>query len=540
MLSRPVRFVDSKFVQSPDVAVEQLVERVFARAADARDPEAIRVAFASVLRELDVRPGDPAWTDGRDVIGAAYERVLHGRDRRALGQFFTPLSIGRAMAAWLLADQPQLLLDPACGSGSLLAAAAHERTGTTKFVGVDVDSLAVAMASANGALRQVAELEVHTRNFLTDDVGEPPDAVICNPPFTRHQELTRNEKRAIHEGFKRRLGLEISQLASLHVLFLIRALEVSAENARLAFITPAHWLDRNYGRAVKLFLLERARVEAIVQFPARQLVFEHAVTTAAVTLIRKGAARRTLPRTRFVNAASITRDDILEAFKADAEAAHIALSANEKWSRVRPRRGPKAIALEQVARVRRGAATGCNEFFVLSDDDRRLHDLNMCCLRPCAASPRWFTGEEIDDETLAALPWTAPRWLLHPSRVRLGGPLERYLQRGARLGVHERHLVQQRVKAGRPWWQVEADFAAPILFTYLNRSRPRFVRNRAGAIPLNNWLVIEPLTGIDPDGLFAALKQVSEGVLRANAREYGNGLWKLEPSELRQLPVPSL
>ena len=69
-------------------------------------------------------------------------------------------------------------------------------------------------------------------------------------------------------------------------------------------------------------------------------------------------------------------------------------------------------------------------------------------------------------------------------------------------------------------------------------SRPRFVRNRAGAIPLNNWLVIEPLNGVDPDVLFAALKEASEAALRSDAREYGNGLWKLEPSELKRLPLP--
>ncbi len=220
MSSRPPGGVDSELMESPDVAVEQLVARVFSRVADAREPGAIRAAFAAVLCELDVRLGDPAWTDGRDVIGAAYERVLHGRDRRALGQFFTPLSIGRSRAAWLLADEPRLLLDPACGSGSLLAAAAHERTGTTTFVGIDVHSLAITMTSANATLRGVAELELHARNFLLDDVEERPDAVICNPPFTRHQELSREEKLAIHAGFKRRLGLQISQLASLHVLFL--------------------------------------------------------------------------------------------------------------------------------------------------------------------------------------------------------------------------------------------------------------------------------------------------------------------------------
>ena len=191
----------------------------------------------------------------------------------------------------------------------------------------------------------------------------------------------------------------------------------------------------------------------------------------------------------------------MHAFAADTEATHVQLSLGENWSRVERRRSQQATTLEEVARVRRGAATGCNEFFVLTDEDRRVHALNRCCLRSCAASPRWFDGEEINDETLAALPASAPRWLLYPSRARLGGPLERYLQRAA-LGVHERHLVKLRVKAGRPWWEVEADFAAPILFTYLNRRRPRFVRNRAGAIPLNNWLVIEPLDGVDAEMLF--------------------------------------
>jgi adenine-specific DNA-methyltransferase len=523
-------------VESPEIAVDQLVERVRARVADVNDPEAVRTVFAAVLADLGVRPGDPAWTDGRDVIGAAYERLLSGRDRRALGQFFTPLSIGRAMAAWLLEDEPRLLLDPACGSGSLLAAAAHERKGTTRLAGIDVDPLAIAMAAANGVLRRVSDLELHAANFLTGHPEARPDAVICNPPFTRHQQLTREEKVAIHGGFKTRLGVEISQLASLHVLFLVRAIEVATEDARLAFITPAHWLDMNYGRAIKEFLLEHAHVEAIVQFPARQLVFEHAVTTAAVTLIRKTSDAGRARPTRFVRAASIDRDDILRALKGGAEDRLVQLSSSAKWSRVERRRRPRATTLEDVARVRRGAATGCNKFFVLSDEDRRLHKLNRCYLRPCATSPRWFDGDEIDDDVLAALPETAPRWLLQPSRSRLGGPLERYLQRAEQLGVHDRHLVRLRVRAGRPFWDIETDFAAPILFTYLNRSRPRFVRNRAGAIPLNNWLVIEPRAGVNPAALFAALQEATDA-LRPDAREYGNGLWKLEPSELKQLQL---
>jgi hypothetical protein len=234
------------------------------------------------------------------------------------------------------------------------------------------------------------------------------------------------------------------------------------------------------------------------------------------------------------------RDDILCALNGETDAALVELTSTEKWSRVSSRRRRRVTRLDEVAHVRRGVATGCNEFFVLSDEKRRAHKLNRCYLRPCAASPRWFAGDEINENVLDTLPDTAPRWLLYPSRARLGGPLEYYLQRAGQLGVHERHLVELRVKAGRPWWQVEADFEAPILFTYFNRDRPRFVRNHVGAVPLNNWLAIQPRAGVDVEALFGALQLAGASVLRRNAREYGNGLWKLEPSELRSLALPEL
>ena len=490
-----------------------------------------------MLTELEIKAGDPAWTDGRDVVGAAYERLLTGHSRRRLGQFFTPLPIGRAMARWLLADDPALLLDPGCGSGSLLAAVDHERNGRrTRLLGLDVDPLAIAMAKKNGAVRRIKRLELRCANFLTDELREQPRAILCNPPYTRHQALSAADKRTIHSGFTERLDIEFSQLASLHVLFLVRALEVAADEARLAFITPSHWLDMNYAREVKRVVLDRAWVEAIIELPAQELVFEHATTTATITLIRKGKERG---RTRLLRASSIERADIAGLLDDPAAGTSVALSSSTKWSRATRRRRAHGVLLHEVANVRRGAATGCNAFFVLSDQQRREHGLHRCSLRPCASSPRVITGNAIDETSMAALPDTAPRWLLLPSRARLGGPLERYLQLAEQIGVHDRYLVRQRVQAGRPWWQVEAKFDAAILFSYLNREHPRFVHNRLGAVPLNNWLAIQPHEGIDPEALIATLREPAvEKRLRDDGRRYGKGLWKLEPGELRALRLP--
>lgn len=304
-------------------------------------------------------------------------------------------------------------------------------------------------------------------------------------------------------------------------------------------MTPAHWLDTNYSRKVKQFLLERADVEAIVGFPANELLFNHAVTTATITLIRKRTDKDRPPAlTRLLHAKTSDVDEISAAITDPERGEKVALASTRKWSHPTAvkRRG---VRLDQLAHVRRGAATGCNGFFAISNKTRREWELTRSYLTRCAASPRLFPGKEINEDAFAGLSDTAPRWLLAPSREWTYGPMYEYLEYGlAEYELLERHLVKQRVKAGRKWWKVET-VSAPILFSYFNRPHGRFVRNRIDAVPLNNWLAIQPKDGIDADELFAVLQEGSVAErLAEQSRHYGNGLWKLEPSELRAVVLP--
>lgn len=522
-------------MRTPGHAVDELVALVTA-ASQADDSDAVRTALVEILGRLEVRRGDPAWTNGLDVIGKAYERLVSGDVRRPLGQFFTPLAPGRVMARWALQDKPTLLTDPGCGSGSLLIAASQERASKTKLLGFDIDPSAIAMAEANRGVRSIHRLELRQLDFLQDEISERPDAVICNPPYTRHQSLSSNHKTAIHESLSARLGVRFSHLASLHVLFLMRALDMAADEARLAFITPAHWLDMAYARDVKRLLLEQAHVEAIVTFPNDQPVFEHALTTASITLIRKGQDAHSTTR---VIHATTADPDALAAQLEDPEAGEpVVLTNRTKWSHP-ARRGATGEPLSAFARVRRGAATGHNAFFVLSERRRRDLGIGHSSVRACLTSPRNFLGQEITETVLGELPDDVPRWLLDPKRPRPTGPLGDYLAYGTALGVRDRSLVALRERAGRPWYRIGVNFEAPILFTYFNRSSARFMRNIAGAVPLNTWLIIEPLAGVDTDDLFEILtSRAVEERLRDDCRIYGNGLWKLEPSELAALPLP--
>jgi adenine-specific DNA-methyltransferase len=502
-----------------------------------------REALARVLEGLSVRPGDPAWADGRDVIGEAFERLVPTAGRRRLGQFFTPLWAARPMAEWLLAESPKLLLDPGVGSGSLMIGAAQARMdGITRLLGLDVDPLALAMAAATRDLRGIQTLELRRSDFLLDDLAERPQAIICNPPYTRHQEIPPESKAAIHDGLTARLGRRISRLASLHVLFLLRALEVADDNARIAFLTPAHWLDMNYAREIKSMLLERAHVEALISFPVKDRIFDHAVTTAAITLIRKGDLAGERTRLVALSSASSTEAGLLNAINGASRSRKEILRSGRRWNG--PPGAPQrkgAITLGDLAGVHRGIATGCNAFFVLSERRRAQLGIHRHHLVPCVASPRHFAGVTLTDSDLAAMADSVPRWLLKIKKAPRSGPLASYLRHGRNeLGVRDSTLVQQRVAAGRKWFELELNVSAPILFRYFNSSSARFVRNLASAAPLNNWLVIRPKPGVDPDGLFSALGELGDSTsLERGSRHYGKGLWKLEPGELSGLTLPA-
>lgn len=526
---------------TPEAVIESLVVSTQLRAG-CRDEERLRAAWRDVLSGLDLPPRAlAAAQNGVDVIGAAYARLFTGRQRRPLGQFYTPFWAGDVMAGWILEGAPERVLDPGVGSGALsISVAQHARRGTARILGVDADPVAVAMADATARLRGIEGFESRVCDFLLDEVGVTPDAVICNPPYSRHHSIPEQDKRAIHDGLERRLGLKLSGLAGLHVLFLVRALELAAPDARLAFITPSDWLDVNYGRKVKEYLLERAHVEAMILIEPERLFFEGVLTTAAITLIRKG---RTGGETALIrlNGDLPAPEDVIAVISRDRQGLpreSVRLTASAKWARPRPRKR-RGMRLGEVARIRRGIATGANGFFVLSERARRRVGIPTTQLAPCLASPKVIEGNEVSAESLESLPEDVPRWLVDcrdGSEIERDTPLGRYLRHGRdHLRVHEGYLASRR----RPWYAQEVRASCPIVFSYFNRERPRFVRNRAGAVPLNNWLIVEPKPGINADRLFETLTSVAFiERLADHSRVYGGGLWKLEPKELEAVRLP--
>lgn len=179
--------------------------------------------------------------------------------KKASGVFFTPDDVADYLASFVWDKEDGLIVDPACGSGSLLRAVLRKRVRAGQdplkalgsLCGIDISPVALQTcayvlgleAAAHGA-RFGDALSVIRRNLVQADatrlstLGETlafhadPQiaAVIANPPYGR-QACGASRQPALFEGRPR--GQEDAYLR-----FLTSALESLNGNGRIAFVIP--------------------------------------------------------------------------------------------------------------------------------------------------------------------------------------------------------------------------------------------------------------------------------------------------------------
>ena len=82
----------------------------------------------------------------------------------------------------------------------------------------------------------------------------------------------------------------------------------------------------------------------------------------------------------------------------------------------------------------------------------------------------------------------------------------------------------------------------PFIFAYLGRRNARFIRNRAGCLPLTAFLCVYPKSE-EPgfiESLWQALNHPNTlANLKLVGKTYGSGAIKVEPRALERLPLPA-
>ncbi|HYQ81161.1 MAG TPA: N-6 DNA methylase [Anaeromyxobacteraceae bacterium] len=442
--------------------------------------------------ELAPRPGR---LDGR-LLEAVCARALAG----APGSVYTGAAEARLLAAFGLAHAAALrggpepaaalagllgrarpsaalkraldglrVLDPACGAGSLLAAAEVLARGAGArlwLAGIELQPLAARACSARLALLG-ARARVERGDALFRP-WPPCDLVLMNPPFVRHESMEgRAKARAVS-----RSGLSAQADLSAHFVAL------ALSRARVAGLVLPRALETARS-AEPLRALARARGGFALRLRSRAAGSFAASVDTALAVWREGggeapAAEASVP---------------LPALQ-DAELCALARGRGSRRLSLLPARAPAprgAVRVGDVSQVRFGVKSGCNAFFHL----RRLGPGRF--ESQLAGEVRLAPGDVVP--LLAGLKEARAPELVEPGRwlFRPAAPTPTalaYLARGEALGVARRPTC-----AGRsPWWRLAPGRPpAPVLYPAKVGARAFAVLNRGGLYEDKKWHALFPL-----------------------------------------------
>lgn len=487
-------------------------------------------------------------------------------ERNRLGQFATP----KALADDILTCARRLLsetalvrfLDPAFGTGSFYSALnrVFPANRVALAAGFEVDPHYGREAQR---LWQGTPLKLEVADFTR---ALPPavecdkySLLICNPPYVRHHHIPADEKNRLLALVHQVTGIQLNGLTGLYCYFMLLCHNWMAEDGLAGWLIPSEFMDVNYGRQIKRYLLEQVTLLRIHRFRPEDVQFGDAMVSSVVVWYRKHqpSPDHVVEFTYggSLNEPSATRQITVRELTGIAKWTGVAAQCEEKTGESVSRNGLETT-LGDLFQIKRGIATGANDFFVLSREQAVSHCLPWEFLIPILPSPRYLeTNEVLADEE--GNPRLDPQLFLiscslPEERVRSEYPaLWRYLETGMARGIHQRYLSTHRT----PWYGQESRPAAPLLCTYMGRQTPgkvrpfRFILNHSRAIAPNVYLMLYPKPVLaaelihNPEilvSVWTALNDLPPRALIGEGRVYGGGLHKIEPTELSKAPADGI
>jgi adenine-specific DNA-methyltransferase len=489
-------------------------------------------------------------------VQAALDAEKTQLERNRMGQFATPSPLAFEVLSYAKKLMPRhekiRFLDPALGTGAFYSALlqAFPASRIAEAVGYEIDP-----HYGTPAQEIWSETGLHVE-LLDFTKAAPPETkfnlLICNPPYVRHHHIVNGNKARIQAASGKACGIQFGGLAGLYCHFLGLSHAWMSAGGIAGWLIPSEFMDVNYGDAVKRYLLEKVTLLHIHRFDPHDVQFNDALVSSAIVWFRNEAPPEH-HAVEFSFGGSLAAPKVSRMISVDV------LRSEAKWTRfplADSRSAERGFPLKDFFAIRRGLATGDNDFFILSADEIAAHKLPLKFFKPILPSPRYLPVTEVmaDDSgnPLIETPLFLLDCRLPEAEIEKHYPsLWHYLQDGVAQGVADRYLCKHRT----PWYSQENRPAAPFVCTYLGRGnvksgRPfRFILNNSKATVTNVYLALYPKDALaqamaeNPSlarRVWTALNEICPESMMAEGRVYGGGLHKLEPKELANVPADAL
>ncbi len=437
--------------------------------------------------------------------------------RLALGKYLTqqaPGPLGKSKQALLELLREIKIVDPAMGCGAFLYGMLEELTAlrvslgeespiaviqqeiiANNLYGVDQEGAAVEVVRLGlGLIVASSKVQVQQGEALLLDWHErfPAvmatggfDIILANPPYVSQDRLTPKYKAHLRNTYGAQ-GLAGDFRSDLYVYFFGLAKQILNQTGVAVMITSTAWLDVEYGASLRKYLLEQFALPLVLDSACERWFRGAAVNTAIVVLSHQ-AGLEDDQQTVFISLQQGLHQLLTECSSSGvAELQSLAtrlqgqqintvkrslllsensagkrcggawgkyLRAPEAYFRVLELAQDKLCRLDELAHIKRGITSGCNEFFYLKAEHASAVEADY--LYPVIKSPKETLGYQVDPAQLShrVVLFNQPEQALAPGAVA-------YIKQGEAAGYHNRTSLAVR----QPWWRLHKTSYPVLIF----------------------------------------------------------------------------
>lgn len=469
------------------------------------------------------------------------------KDRNVLGQFSTPYPLALDIMQYirmLINSDSASFIDPAIGTGVFYSAYREVfKESQSHVLGFEIDPH---YFNPTKDFWQDTPLKLHCADFLSQKPNDLFDMLVANPPYVRHHHINNETKVRLQNNVLHTTGIRISGLAGLYCYFMMLSAGWLRNGGLSCWLVPSEFMDVNYGEAVKRYLLQNVQLVRIHRFETHDIQFADALVSSCIVVFRNNKPTTSEP-IEFSIGGLINNPESIKLID------RTSLKLTDKWTNLftdEPKTEEPQATLGDFFKVKRGIATGDNDFFIIDQKIIDCYEIPQTFLRPILPSPRYIKGNRID--SINGLPNVEHKLFLFScnlpeSIIKEKHPkVWQYISLGLERGVQKGYICSRR----KPWYSCEDREPAAIVVPYMGRSESsnrmfRFILNNSRAITTNVYLLLYPKPQYANSlkdktilgEIWRVLNTIPTETISRNGRFYGGGLRKMEPKELMRIPA---
>ena len=204
--------------------------------------------------------------------------------------------------------------------------------------------------------------------------------------------MEREQKERLYNRTKSETGYELSGLAGLYCYFILLSHKWLAPGAICGWLIPSEFMDVNYGEVLKDYFLNTVHLLRIHRYDPQNSKFDDALVSSCVVWFKNEVSPENYDVELSFGGTHEEPDVVKKIDK-------ITLQSRRKWTVLVQNKsnyqGESEPVLGDFFRIKRGLATGDNDFFILSKKQIEALGLESEFLVPILPSPRYLKDNEI-------------------------------------------------------------------------------------------------------------------------------------------------